>query len=181
MNTTLQRYNAARQPLEAILDAIPADRWSADSPCDGWSARDVVRHLIETQLAFCTGRGLDAGAATDADAAPATAWRTHAQRMAGALHDDELVAAGYEGFFGPTTVGATLEQFYIWDMLVHRWDVATAAGLDADFTEAELDSIEQGADSFGDALHMDGICKPALQTSAEDRTIRVLARLGRSA
>jgi len=73
-------------------------------------------------------------------------------------------------------------QFYVWDMYVHRWDIAQAAGLDADLTDAELDRIEQGADSFGDALYMDGICRPGTQApTAAGRLDHLLARLGRTA
>ena len=79
-------------------------------------------------------------------------------------------------------MGATLEQFYIWDMLVHRWDIAHAIGAPAHLSDAELDRIESGAASFGEALYMDGICRPGVEAPAEaDRESRLLARLGRRA
>jgi hypothetical protein len=67
-------------------------------------------------------------------------------------------------------------------MLVHRWDVARAVGVDAGLTDAELDRVAEGADRFGDALYTDGICRPAVDAPADaDRRTRVLARLGRAA
>jgi hypothetical protein len=76
---------------------------------------------------------------------------------------------------------ASLVQFHLFDVLVHRWDIARAARLDVPFTEAELDRIERGADSFGDALYTVGVCRPGVEAPADaDRTTRVLARLGRS-
>ena len=40
---------------------------------------------------------------------------------------------------------------------------------------------EAGADSFGPALHMDGVCAPAVEVPADaDRNVRALARLGRA-
>ena len=76
----------------------------------------------------------------------------------------------------------SLVQFYVWDMLVHRWDIARAAGGDETLTPAELDRIEAGADSFGDALHMDGICGPAVSSPAgADRQVELLGLLGRDA
>ena len=63
MNTTAQEYEAASRSLTAVLDGVPQDRWTDPSPCDGWSARDVVGHLIETQRDFLTGHGVDLGAA----------------------------------------------------------------------------------------------------------------------
>ncbi len=53
---------------------------------------------------------------------------------------------------------------------------------DDGLTDAELDRIEQGADSFGEALYMDGACRAGVEAPADaDRVGRVLARLGRVA
>ena len=42
--------------------------------------------------------------------------------------------------------------------------------------------MDAGADSFGPALYMDGICQPAVDVPADaDPRTRVLARLGRPA
>jgi uncharacterized protein (TIGR03086 family) len=182
MNTTATQYEAADRPLRAVLDSVPGGDWTAPSPCEGWSARDVVRHLVETQRELLTGNGIDLGTAPDVDADPAAAWHDHAKRVAEAIADGAVADRAYEGYYGPTTIGRTLVQFYVWDMLVHRWDVARAAGLETRFSDDELDRIQAGADSFGEALHMEGICRPALDPGADaDRTTRVLARLGRLA
>lgn len=182
MNSTATQYETAHRPLVAVLDTVPAAGWTKPSPCAGWSARDVLRHLIETQREFLTGHGIDPGSAPDIDGDPAGAWRDHAKRVLEVLSDDAVPALAYDGHFGPTTVGATLEQFYIWDMLVHRWDIARSVGSDAGLSDAELDRIERGADSFGDALYLDGVCRPGVEAPADaDREARVLARLGRRA
>ena len=182
MTSTATQYEAANRPLTAVLEAVPADAWSAPSPCAGWSAADVVAHVVETQRDFLQTHGADLGEAPDVAADPAAAWRDHAKRVLEALADDAFADTGYDGHFGPTTVGATLVQFYVFDMVVHRWDVARAAGLDARLTDEELDRVEAGADSFGPALYMDGICRPGVEAPAgADRATRVLARLGREA
>ncbi len=182
MNTTASQYQAAQLPLTEIIEAVPASAWTSPSPCEGWTARDVVRHLIETQRELFTGRGVALGDQPDIDADPAQAWHDHAERVRQVISDEAVPAIAYDGYFGPTTLGATLQQFYVWDLYVHRWDIAHAAGLDAGLTDAELDRIEQGADSFGDALYMDGICRPgAPAPAAAGRLVHVLARLGRTA
>jgi uncharacterized protein (TIGR03086 family) len=181
MNDTSTSYAAADAPLTAVLDALPAGAWSRPSPCEGWTAADVVAHLVETQRDFLGQRGVDLGAAPDVAADPAAAWRDHAKRVHEALTDD-VVATHYEGFFGPSTIGETFDQFYVWDMVVHRWDVARAAGLDSPLTDQELDRTERGIESFGPALYMEGICKDGVEPAdGADRTTRLLARLGRRA
>ncbi|MGY1845381.1 TIGR03086 family metal-binding protein [Modestobacter sp. SYSU DS0875] len=181
-NPTATAHAAAAASLSALLADVPAEAWASPSPCAGWTARDVVAHLVDTQRELFAGHGLDVGPVPDLAGDPAGAWAAHTWRVAELVADDEVVGRGYDGFFGPTTIGATFEQFYVWDMVVHRWDVARATGLDAALTEAELDRIEQGADGFGEALYLDGICAPAVEPPpGADRTTRVLARLGRAA
>ena len=175
-------YAAVLEPLLALVDAVPAAGWDAATPCEDWAARDVVGHLVDTQREFLTGRGVDLGPAPDVAADPAGALRAHAGRVLAAVSDPAVAEESYDGFSGPTTVGETLAQFYVWDMVVHRWDLARAAGLDATLTGAELDRLEAGADSFGEALYMDGICRPAVEVPADAaRETRVLALLGRRA
>lgn len=93
-----------------------------------------------------------------------------------------VVTTPYEGHFGPTTIGDSMERFYVFDMVVHRWDIARAAGTDDILTDIELDQLEAGIFSFGDAIYMDGICKPGVEAPASaDRQTRLLAVLGRRA
>lgn len=187
-NETSARYADANLPLAAVLDAVPADAWDRPSPCEGWVARDVVRHLIDTQRDFLTGRGFDLGPAGGeavgpaVDADPAGAWRAHASAVTGLLARPEVPDTGYDGWFGPTTVGATLVQFYVPDMVIHRWDVASAVGGDTRLSDGELDRTAESIDSWGEAMYMDGICKPGLEPPAGvSRQVTLLARMGRQA
>lgn len=181
-NTTLARYAEADAPLTAVLNAVPADRWNRPSPCEGWAARDVVRHLIETQRDFLTGRGLDPGPAVNVDADPAAAWRAHARAVGTLLTRSEVPDTAYDGYFGPTTVGRTLVDFYVPDMVAHRWDVASAVDGDTRLTVGELDAMESSIASWGDAMYMDGICKPGVvPPDGASRQVVLLARMGRRA
>ena len=137
---------------------------------------------IETQRDFLTSRGLDLGDAPDIDGDPAATRRTHCRGVLALISQAAVVATPYDGHFGPTTVGETLERFYVFDMVAHRWDVAGTAGSDCVFTDAQLDQLEAGIASFGDAIHMEGICKPGVEAPAgADRQSEVLATLGRQA
>nr|WP_245821087.1 maleylpyruvate isomerase family mycothiol-dependent enzyme [Geodermatophilus pulveris] len=161
---------------------MPAGRWTSPSPCAGWSAADVVGHPIGTQREFLGSHGGDLGGAPDVAADPAAAWRAHAARVATALSDDTVPARPFDGFSGPTTVGAALVQSHVREVLVHRWDVARAVRADDRLTDEELDRVAAGGDGSRPALHMGGICRPAVDPPADaHRQTRVLARLGRSA
>jgi len=181
-NATSERYAEANAPLTRLLDAVPVDRWDRPSPCEEWVARDVVRHLIQTQRDFLSGRGIDLGPAPDTDSDPAAAWRAHARRVGDLLARPEVAMAGYDGYFGPTTVGDTVGQFYVPDMVVHRWDIASAVDADPTLTDDELDRMEASIDSWGEAMYTAGICKPAVEPPADaSRQTVLLARMGRQA
>ena len=171
-------YATADQRLRAVLAQV--GDWDAASPCEGWAARDVVDHLVTTQrqlLAPHVDLG-DAPPPTD----PAAAWAAHADRVREALAEPSVAGTVYDGFFGPTTLGETLLTFYVFDMLVHRWDVARAAGVEATFTEVELDLIDRSSAAMGESLRMEGICGPAVEVPDDaDRATRMLGHLGRVA
>ncbi len=84
------------------------------SPCKGWTARDVVGHLVQTQREMLHGHGVDHGDIPDLEADPLEAWRNHTAQVLHALADETLVRRAYDGHFGPTTVGETVERFYVW-------------------------------------------------------------------
>ena len=73
-------------------------------------------------------------------------------------------------------------RFYVFDMVAHRWDLATATDVETHFSDAELDQLDQGMDGFGEALYMPGVAKSGVEAPADaTREQRVLARLGRAA
>lgn len=180
----LGSYTRLSDPFGSVVDRVPASEWDAASPCEGWSARDVLAHVIGSQRGFLEERGIDAAPtadlSVDAPADPASAWHVHDGRMRELLADPAVAGLEYDGVFGPTTVGASIVAFHGFDLVVHRWDIATAAGLDERFTDAELDLVDRSADGFGEHLYGDDVCKPAVAVADDaDRQERVLARLGR--
>ncbi|GAA5228870.1 maleylpyruvate isomerase family mycothiol-dependent enzyme [Paeniglutamicibacter antarcticus] len=181
MNSTTADYQAASIPLSLLLHGVGAEQWDNPSPCEQWTVADVVSHLIHTQRDFLIRNDIglsDPPPGVD----PATTWRLHSASVLDAVADDAVASAGFDGGFGPSTIGETLVQFYVWDMIAHRWDIARGTGLEAELTSTEIDRLERGISGFGDALYMDGICKPGVPAPADaDRMTAVLARLGRHA
>lgn len=181
MDTIAALHDSANRPLTEVIETVSPERWEAPSPCEGWTARDVLGHLVDSQREFLVARGADL-APVDLTDDPAGAWRTHTRRVGEILATEGFPETTYQSYFGETTAGATFAQYFLWDMLVHRWDIATATGVDSGFTEEELERIDRGADSFGESLHMEGVCGPAVEVPpSASRADRVFARLGRRA
>ena len=161
----------------AVVDA--ATDWSARSPCEEWTAADVVEHVVSTQRGYFDQRGASLGELPGDD--PSTRWHTHLGQVRDAVADDTFATTEFDGYFGRTTVDELLANFYGFDMTVHRWDLGEAVGARVTFTDDELDRIEQGIDGLGDMLYSSGACKPPLEVPDDaPRQQRVLGRLGRS-
>ncbi|WP_344009033.1 maleylpyruvate isomerase N-terminal domain-containing protein [Nocardioides lentus] len=147
----------------------------APTPCTGWSVRDVVDHVVATQRDFLVRQGLLA-----ADAPTPTDFDAHRREVLDVLGRDDVAGRAYDGYFGPTTVGATMADFYGWDLLVHAWDVAAATGQQWDVSDAEAAELDATADGWGGALYGEGICAPAVAVPADaPARDRLLGRLGR--
>ncbi|MEP7334052.1 MAG: TIGR03086 family metal-binding protein [Terracoccus sp.] len=180
MTVTSDRYAQLTDRFGVVVDSLAPPDWDAASPCDGWAARDVLNHVMSTQRDFLAQHGVDAGSSIPAKVDPVQAWHTHDRRLRELLADPAVADLEYDGVFGRSTIGAAITTFYGFDLLVHRWDLAQAAGHDETLDAAELDTIEASADGFGEHLYGEGVCKPAVEVpGGADRQARVLARLGR--
>ncbi len=153
--------------------------WDAPTPCTGWTVRDVVRHTIDTEREFLDRHDLHLAVVVDADTDPAAAWRAHAAAVGSVLADGAADRA-IDGYFGPTTIGATMADFYGWDLMIHGWDIARATGQEWPVTADEAEALGRTADGWGPALYSEGVCAPAVQVPADaSPQDRLLARLGR--
>jgi uncharacterized protein (TIGR03083 family) len=156
---------------------VAGGSWDAASPCENWTAADVLDHVISTERDFLTTHHADLG--DEPQGTPADRWLTHWSRVRLVL-TPELLAQEFDGAFGRTTVGAALSTFYGLDLLVHRWDLGVALGQRISFSDEELDRIEAALDVVGENIYTYGASKPALAVQPGDsRQTVLLARVGR--
>lgn len=180
-STSADDFTARADAFAAILDGV-GDQWDAPTPCEDWAVRDVVAHAIETERDFLERQDLSPGPAPDLSGPSdlAAAWREHATAVAEVLGRDGVAEREYDGYFGRTTIAATMAEFYGWDLVVHGSDIARATGQPWEVSEQEADVLHAAADGWGDALYSEGVCTAAVDVpddaSASDR---LLARLGR--
>ncbi len=176
--THRQTFSERADRFSQILDRV-GDRWDAPTPCPDWSVTDVVEHVLSTQRDFLSRHDLDPGPPS-AGVDLVRRWRTHADAVVALLGEDGVAEREYDGYFGRTTLGETMVDFYGWDMVIHGSDVARATGQDWRLSDAEAEDLARTADGWGDALYSDGVCAPAVAVpdyaTASDR---LLARLGR--
>jgi uncharacterized protein (TIGR03086 family) len=176
MTETIDIFRARASRFSAVASAA-AGHWDAPSPCADWTAGDVVRHVIETEQDFLNRHGLTVAAPEGTD--PAQAGDEHLQQVL-TLVTPEVAAREFDGYFGPSTIGDTLADFYGWDLAVHAWDLASATGQPDPIDDAEAEALLKGAEGWGDALYSEGVCGPAKPVSPDAGPVeRLLATLGR--
>ena len=182
MNEISRRYARLADDFAATVARVPPDRWSAPSPCEGWSARDVVRHVVETPAIFLRLVGREMPGMPSVDDDPVGAFDASRKVVQADLDDPERANATFEGVFGTMTFAESIDRFVNFDLVVHRWDLAHATGRDETLDPDDVRRVADATAGFGDALRGDGVCGPALEAppGADDQT-KLLAFLGRKA
>ena len=181
MTQTSEVAAAFRTRAERFLEVVAQvrdDGWDRPSPCEEWTVRDVVGHVVDSERDIVTRVDLTLPEGRSAADDPYGAATDTLAAMQDVLDDPALAQREYEGAFGTTTLAQTISTFFVFDLVVHRWDVATGAGIDNDLDEDELDQIERSLDT-SDSLYQYGACKRLDAPADADRRTRVLARLGR--
>lgn len=174
-STSLDLFLTRSDRFAAVLGGV--HDWDAPSPCEGWSVRDVVDHVVGTEREFVQRHDLPLDDLPPADD-PASLWRAHLDAVVGAVSDE--LGREFDGYFGPTTIGATLSDFYGWDLAVHAWDIAVASGQPSPISDADVTELSAAADGWGDALYSEGVCgSPVDVPDDASPTDRLLGRLGR--
>ncbi|MFT4216396.1 MAG: TIGR03086 family metal-binding protein [Micropruina sp.] len=178
MNDTITIFTDRAERFSHLL-AHAEGRWDAPTPCTDWTVSDLVRHVIDTERDFLDRQQLSLPTPPES-ADPAQAWQTHAQAVIDVLSHDSIADRSFDGYFGPTTIGDTMANFYGWDLAVHAWDLARATGQGDPISEAEARELSTVADGWGPSLYSAGICAPArpIDDDASD-VAKLLAKLGR--
>jgi len=172
------RYRRLADRFSAVLADVPDQGWAAASPCEGWSAREVVRHVVESEAGFL-GR-FDRAPELRGDAL--ADWPTVRDAMQASLDDPAVAGTEYDGMFGRTTFAATVDQFMCADLVVHAWDVARAAGLPQheEMPADEVERIHGELQGIGPAMRSPGVFGPEVpvpdDASAQDRFLGFIGR-----
>ena len=187
---TLETYRQAQDGFEAVLAAVPGDRWDLPSTCPGWTMRDVAGHVIWAQeqlRAWATDAPFTETAGAPgaphpgvmASGDPLATWRTARAATDAVLSDEVLGKVTTITGLGDVPLSAVI-TLLVTDLLAHTWDIGHAAGLEVR-TDPELiaGSLEW---AHQNAVRMPGFFGPELTPPADaDEQTRWLAFLGRAA
>ena len=124
MSEISERYARRASAFAEKVAAVSEDQWAAPSPCEDWTARDVVGHVVQSQGMFLGFVGREMGEHPSVDDDPEGAVRAVTGRIQQDLEDPELAAQTFEGFMGTQAFEASVDQFLAADLLIHGWDLA---------------------------------------------------------
>jgi uncharacterized protein (TIGR03086 family) len=180
MATPAERFRTVAAGFSARADAVTD--WDVPSPCAGWSARDVVGHLVEWFPPFLSqgaGETLPTGPPVADD--PAGAWHVLAGGVQALLDDPATATRRFaHPHAGEHALPDAITQFLLGDVLVHTWDLARATGQDETLDAAEVAAMLDGIEAYDDALREGGqygakVVVPA-GASPQDRLLAFLGR-----
>jgi uncharacterized protein (TIGR03086 family) len=180
MTAASDRYRRLAAAMAEKIGKVPADKWDAPSPCEGWTALDVVRHVCETPSIFFGLAGLDPPKVPAVEDGPAAAFAAARDATQAALDDPAVATKEYEGFAGRSTFEKGIDQFICTDLIVHGWDLSRATGLDERIAPEDLAAVRALAEAMQDKLRGPGAFGPEVEPppGADDQA-KLLAFLGR--
>jgi uncharacterized protein (TIGR03086 family) len=175
MSENSDKYRRAVDGFSRVVDATPGDAWSAPSPCEEWTARDVLAHVVGGMHRVA---GAD-GAAPSVDDDPAGAYAKARDAALGSLTDERL-ATNVQSPMGDMPLDQLLQRFMTPDTLVHTWDLARAARVDVTLDPQLVEETYQAMLPLDDMIRSAGVFGPKVEPPAEaDMQIRLMCFTGR--
>lgn len=161
------------------VDGVRPGDWDLPAPVPGWTARDVVGHLIGW-LPELLGGPVAAGL-PGIDSDPAGAWHGHSAAVQQLLdapdtHQRRLT----NPHIGEIAVDDAITIYYTTDVFLHTWDLARATGQDDQLDEGRCAQLLDGMRAMEAAMRTSGQYGPAFpvphDASVQDRLIGFIGR-----
>lgn len=156
MGEIAERYRRRAEAFEQKVAAVRPEQWENQSPCEKWTARDVVDHIVSMHRYMLRPVGRDlptetAGPTETADpletAGPTEtadlleAFRGARAAVEAVLDDPEVAATECETPAGKLTAEANIDQVVSDDLVLHGWDLARATGQDETMDPADVERL----------------------------------------
>ncbi|MGI8810556.1 MAG: TIGR03086 family metal-binding protein [Acidimicrobiales bacterium] len=175
------RYRKIAGQFTERVKSVPEGAWDNPAPCEGWVARDVVRHLVEWIPGFFESKaGIALPKATTVDEDPVAAWQALSDGLQALLDDPEVTSREVEMPMGRFTVEQAVDMICTGDVLLHTWDLARATGLDETLDPEEVHRMYEGMEPLDELLRGSGHYGPRVEVPDDaDEQTKLIAFIGR--
>ncbi len=192
MGEIAERYRRRADAFERKVAAVQPEQWGNQSPCEKWTAREVVDHIVSMHgyMLRPVERALDPELSVQDD--PLAAFRGARAAVEAVLDDAALAEVEVDTPAGKMTAESQIDQVVSDDLVLHGWDLARATGQDETMDPvdverlwasnsaipAEVIAMYRTPDAFGPGIEVFGPEVPV----AEDAPLqdRLLGFIGRN-
>ncbi|WP_283135178.1 TIGR03086 family metal-binding protein [Rhizohabitans arisaemae] len=187
MSEIADRYRKRADVFAAKITAVEPGRWSNPSPCEEWTAADVVGHIVDMHGAMLHPLGRALSPAPSAAENPVAAFTSARADVEALLADPDTAASMVDTPGGRVSVEEHIDRVVSEDMVLHGWDLARATGQDDTIDPAELERMWPTAQQIPDEMRIPGHFGPGIVVLGpevkvpEDAPLqeRILGLLGR--
>ena len=181
----VELHAAAVETFRSLVHAVPAEAWSAPTPCSDWDVRALVNHVVNEELwtvPLLDGRTIDeVGDRFDGDVLggdPTVAVDSAAKAAVVAFQEPGAPDRTVHLSFGDTPASEYAMQLTA-DHVVHGWDLAAATAADRRIDDdlvaaltgwfAQREDLYRGAGIISDR-------PPVVAASAQDQLLVAFGR-----
>jgi len=161
--------------FERRLVAVGDDQWDEPTPCEGWTVRDLVGHVIggnRMSVALLHGATADDVRTAWGDAVlgddAVTSFRDSVAKQQAAFAEDGALERTCAHPGQGDIPGFQLLGFRIADQTLHAWDLARAIGADEQLDAEVVDLLYAGMAPMADDLAASGIFGQGRSTAVPD-------------
>jgi uncharacterized protein (TIGR03086 family) len=181
MSEIAERYRKVASQFTERVTSVPEAAWDNPSPCEGWVARDVVRHLVEWIPGFFQSyAGIEFPKGPPVDDDPARAWTVVDGAIQAALDNPEVARREVDMPMGRMTIEQAVAMICVGDVLVHTWDLCRATGLDETLDADEVHRMLDGIEAMDEPMRQSGHFGARVDVPGDaDEQSRLIAFTGR--
>src|ERR1700677_1950180 len=127
MSEDADRYARVSSGFTVRLQGVGPDQWTLPTPCEEWTVRDLVAHVVDTQRRVL---GMVGGSVTpvDPDGDLVAQWGEASAALLDAVRDPARADTEVQAFAGPTRFCELVGGLSCSDKVVRPWDLARATG-----------------------------------------------------
>ena len=176
-----ERFRSVARGFTERVEGVPDGAWENSAPCEGWVARDVVRHLVEWMPAFLASGGPPLVVVADVDDDPAAAWAQLRDGLQAMLDDPEVASSELaHPRAGTHRLDEGIDRFFTGDVFMHTWDLARATGQPEQLDESMAAEMLAAMEPIDQVLRDSGQYGPKVEPPpGADATTRLMAFVGR--
>ncbi|MEV6653297.1 TIGR03086 family metal-binding protein [Streptomyces sp. NPDC051219] len=141
MSEIADRYRRHADAFERRIAATRREQWGNPSPCEDWTARDLVGHIIDMHGVMLRPVDRFMSPAPSLRDDPLGAFRAARADVEAILDDAALAGRECRTPNGPMTVERHIDEVVSNDMVFHGWDLARATGQDDTIDTVDVERL----------------------------------------